>query len=223
MLKRHPDNTNLTVITNGHYQGLSVYSKPLSCEYLDMIMHKMQLALDDHPRTFMVRFDLHLPSLVNIPDSPIVHDSNVITKFFKSLKAKIDHDRDVKRREGKRVHPCNMRYVWIKECANAAKDHYHVAIFLNNDAYNYLGNFNWGGNNLSSKIIEAWASALCLDAYSARGLVHFPQDKPVYYINKNTLDYPLTFNAAFYRLSYFAKLETKHYGDRSRSFGCSRL
>jgi hypothetical protein len=222
MAKRHPSNTNLTVITNGQYQGLAVYFKPLSVQYLDAVYQTMHAAICEHPRTFMVRLDLHLPQL-NFDDSPTVYGSTVITKFFKSIIAKIQHDRLIKGREGKRVHPCNMRYVWARERSDADTDHYHVAIFLNNDAYSHLGNFNRTGQNLSTKIVEAWTSALGIDDYSARNLVHFPEDKPVYYINKNALDYQWTFNAAFYRLSYFAKLETKHYGDRSRSFGCSRL
>ena len=222
MQTRHISNTNLSVINNGQYQGLNVYPKPLSAEYLSVILQTLQTAQNDHSRTFMVRFDFHLPQL-NFHDSPTVYDSTVISKFFKSLNAKIQHDRLIKQREGKRVHRCTLRHIWARERADADTDHYHVAILLNNDAYNHLGDFNHSGQNLSTKIVEAWASALGLDAYSARGLVHFPRDKPVYYINKNALDYPLIFNAAFYRLSYFAKFETKHYGDRTRSFGYSRI
>jgi hypothetical protein len=215
-------NTNLTVISNGQYQGLKVNSRPLSCAYLDIILKTMQAAIIDHPRTFMVRFDLHLRQL-NFRDSPVVYDSTVITKFVKSLTAKIQHDRFIKGRNGKRVHPCTMRYVWAKERADAYTDHYHVVIFLNNDAYSHLGDFNRFGQNLSTKIVEAWASALGLDDFSTRHLVHFPDDTPVYYINCNAEKYPQTFGKAFYRLSYFAKLETKHYGDRKRSFGYSLI
>ncbi|MCP3128812.1 inovirus Gp2 family protein [Shewanella sp. KJ2020] len=222
MHSRHTSNTNLTVINNGQYQGLNVYPKLLSAEYLSAILQTLQAALTEHPRTFMVRFDLHLPQL-NFRDSPVVYDSTVITKFFKSLNAKIKHDRLSKGREGKRVHPSTQRIIWAKERACADTDHYHIAIFLNNDAYNYLGNYNRSGQNLSTKIVEAWASALGLDDFSTRHLVHFPEDTPVYYIKRNANNYPQTFASTFFRLSYFAKLETKHYGDRTRSFGCSRI
>jgi hypothetical protein len=222
MQRRHSSNTNLTVIGDGHYQGLPVYPKPLSAQYLDGILRTMQSALNEHPRTLVVRFDLHLPQL-NFTDSPTLYDSTVISKFFKSLDAKIQNDRSIKRREGKRVHPCSMRDVWARERADAGADHYHVTIFLNNDAYNLLGDYNRSGCNLSTKIVEAWASALGVDEYAARNLVHFPADKPVYYINRNSTDYPQVFAEVFYRMSYLAKLETKHYGDRSRSFGCSRI
>ena len=222
MSKRHPLNTNLTVISNGQYKGFKVYPRPLSAEYLDAILQTLQAAMNEHPRTFMVRFDLHLPQL-NFRDSPTVYDSTVISKFFKSLDAKIQHDRLIKGREGKRVHPSTQRIIWAKERACADTDHYHIAIFLNNDAYNHLGNYNRSGQNLSTKIVEAWASALGLDDYSTRHLVHFPEDTPVYYLNRNAPNYPQTFAGAFFRLSYLAKLETKHYGDRTRSFGCSRI
>ena len=221
MQTRHISNTNLTVINNGQYQGLNVYPKPLSAEYLSLILQTLQTALNDHSRTFMVRFDLHLPQL-NFHDSPTVYDSTVISKFFKSLNAKIQHDRSIKQREGKRVHRCSLRYIWVMERANADTEHYHIAIFLNNDAYNHLGYYNGFGQNLSSKIVEAWASALGIDDYSVPHLVHFPQDTPIYKLNCNALNYPETFASAFFRLSYFAKLETKHYGDRRRSFSCSR-
>ena len=222
MYSRHTSNTNLTVISNGQYQGLNVNPRPLSAEYLSATLQTLQAALSEHPRTFMVRFDLHLPQL-NFRDSPVVYDSTVISKFFKSLNAKTQHDRLIKGREGKRVHPCTLRYIWARERADADTDHYHVAIFLNNDAYSHLGNFNRSGQNLSTKIVEAWASALGLDDFSTRHLVHFPEDTPVYYINRNANNYPQTFASAFFRLSYFAKLETKHYGHRTRSFGCSRV
>ncbi|WP_434939696.1 inovirus Gp2 family protein [Shewanella sp. HL-SH8] len=221
MSTRHTANTNLNVIDNGLLHGLSVYPKPLCVEYLEAILNTFQAALNEHPRTFMVRFDLHLPRVMSIPDSPLQFESNVISKFFKSLDAKIDNDREFKRREGKRVHPCQLRYVWARERKDAELDHYHVVIFLNNDAYSHLGNFNTFGPNISSKIVESWASALYLDDYSTGRLVHFPENKPVYYLNKNGSNYQQVFNEALYRLSYFAKLDTKHYGDRSRSFGCS--
>ncbi|MCG9698026.1 inovirus Gp2 family protein [Shewanella sp. Isolate11] len=221
MSKRHSSNTNLTVISDGQYQGLTVYAKPLSAQYLDASLRTIHAALNEHPRTLMVRFDLHLPQL-NFDDSPMWYDSGVIGKFFKSLNVKIQNDRDIKAREGKRVHPCSMRYVWARERADAATDHYHVAIFLNNDAYNHLGHYNYDGRNLSTKIVEAWASALGLDDFECRHLVHFPESKPMHYINKNALDYPQIFAQAFYRLSYLAKLATKHYGDRARSFSRSQ-
>lgn len=221
MSKRHKANTNLTVINSGQYQGLSVYPKPLSCEYLEAILRTLDAALGEHPRTFMVRFDLHLPQL-NFMDSPTFYDSSVISKFFRSLDAKIAHDRERKRRDGKRVHPCTLRYIWAKERAEADTDHYHVAIFLNNDAYSHLGAFSQSGRNLSTKIIEGWASALDLDEHNCNGLVHFPSDKPVYYLNCNDADFSQEYESALYRLSYLAKLETKHFGDRTRSFGCSQ-
>ncbi|QYJ77933.1 inovirus Gp2 family protein [Shewanella acanthi] len=221
MRNRYSANTNLTVINNGLYRGYAVYPRPLSAEYLEAIYRTMNAALDEHPRTLLIRFDLHLPQL-NFPDSPTVYDSTVITKFNKSLNAKILHDRHIKGRDGKRVHPCSVSNTWAKERADADTDHYHVAILLNADAYNHLGNYRHNGQNLSTKIVEAWASALGIDAHGVEHLVHFPEDTPLYYLNQNAPDFEETFAKAFFRLSYLAKLDTKHYGDRTRSFGCSQ-
>lgn len=217
----HSTNKNLSIVYNGQYQNLSVYHKPLIEQYLSAIHRTFHAALHNHPRTFVVRFDLHLP-LLNFDDSPNLYSSTVISKFFKSLTAKIKHDRRTKEKEGKRVHSCTLRYVWAKERAQACTDHYHVAIFLNNDAYSHLGNYNNLGRNLSTKIIEAWASALGIDEFVAKSLVHFPQEAPIYYINRNKAESLETYKNAFYRLSYLAKLETKHFGDKTRAFGYSQ-
>ena len=223
MKKRHTSNTNLTVVNNGLYQGQRVFHRELSCQYLDATQRVIQNALNEYPRTLMVRFDLHLPRWMNLSDSPMAYDTNVITKFFKSLNAKIANDKAYKQREGKREYTCTLRYVWARERATADMDHYHVAIFLNKDVYYHLGNFNVPGRNISTKIVEAWTSALRLEEHAARRLVYFPKDTPVYCINRNAPDYPQIQGDAFYRLSYLAKLETKHYGDRTRSFGYSRV
>lgn len=234
MYIRHPFNTNFSEVHNGEFRDLVVDHRPLSRRYLNSIYLTMKSALYEYPRTFMVRFDLRLPQQ-NFPDSPAIYNTSVISKFFKSLDAKIQHDRKKKKRKVERVHPCRVRYVWAKERAEADTDHYHVAIFLNNDAYSHLGKFNQRGENLRTKIAEAWASALGIDDEPSRGLVHFPRDTPVYYLNRNTDVYfnrmfdgndddrPRIFAKAFKRLSYLAKLETKHFGDRTRSFGCSQF
>lgn len=222
METRYTTNTNLTINNSGLFEDLQTNPRALSNEYLSLILKTMRRALNHQPRTFLVRCDLHLRQL-NYPDSPIVYDSMVITKFFKSLNAKIQHDLNTKALKSKRVHPCTMRYVWARERAEADTDHYHVAIFLNNDTYNYLGNYMRQGQNLATKIVEAWASALGIDDYDVQNLVHFPVNTPVYYVNSNAKNYESSFAKAFFRLSYFAKLETKHYGDRRRSFGCSKV
>ncbi len=82
MQTRYPANPNLVVINNGQYQGRDVNSRPLSKQYLDAILRTMHAALDEHPRTLVVRCDLHLP-LINFDDSPGFYDSTVISKFFK--------------------------------------------------------------------------------------------------------------------------------------------
>ena len=178
-------------------------------------------ALAEHPRTFIFRFDLHLPNTSSCPDNPVCNDAKVISRFIDSFKSKVQWDLKDKCRRNVRVHPCTVRYIWIKERHIADKDHYPLAILLNKDTYSYLGNYNLPGDNLVNKVIESWASALSLDAMTVRSLVSFPNE-PMYHLNKNKGQLDNVYNAAFYRLSYFAKSATKNYGDGSKNFGCSR-
>lgn len=223
MNTRHATNKNLTLLNESHFNGCSVYaSGQLIQDYLWRIDEVINKALNEHPRTLVIRFDLHLPAIPNCIDYPIEYGSNVITRFIESFKAQIKADILKKMREGKRVHPCSVRYVWVKERNNAAQAHYHVALMLNNDTYNRLGNYQRPGNNNVTRIINAWASALRIESHVAQSLVHFPQSTPVYYLDRNAQTFPQDYQAVFNRLSYFAKSETKHFGDHSNSFGCSR-
>lgn len=116
----------------------------------------------------------------------------------------------------------------------SAAPHYHVFIFLNRDAYFTLGSYKAAGQpvwddvppeparaNMAERINNAWASALWLPPYMARGLVHFPANA-CHSLDANTPDAAKRFRDAFNRASYFAKAETKHYGDGSNKFGRSR-
>jgi hypothetical protein len=231
MRLRHPDNHNLIYHSGSTWNGLPVLDKhvPLIHSYLSSIHEVMQRAVQEHPRTFGVRFDLHFPSGWN------ALDGDAISRFIDSLKAQIAADLHRRRQERKdgRVHPCRLRYVWVKEQDASAAPHYHVFIFLNRDAYFSLGNFQvqqtvWedmppaqGKANMAERIQKGWASALGLPLLMARGLVHFPV-KCCYSIDANSPDFEEMFKDAFRRASYFAKAHSKCYGDGSNKFGCSR-
>lgn len=231
MRLRHPDNHNLPYHSDSTWNGLPVLDKyvPLIRPYLSSIHEVMQRAVQEHPRTFGVRFDLHFPVGWN------ALDGDTISRFIDSLKAQIAADLYRRRQERKdgRVHPCRLRYVWVKEQDASAAPHYHVFIFLNRDAYFSLGNFQvqqtvWedmppapGKANMAERIHKAWASALGLQSLMVRGLVHFPL-KCCYTIDANSLNFEEQFHEAFQRASYFAKARTKRYGDGSNKFGCSR-
>lgn len=71
-------------------------------------------------------------------------------------------------------------------------------------------------------LVSAWASALNLAEYETSKLVYLP-DNAVYWLNSNSEEFDQQFKKLFYRVSYFAKLDNKNYGDGSHAFGCSRM
>lgn len=60
---RHPFNPNLTLHYGNTWRGLPVVGKysPFINEYLESILDTMNLAVNDYPRLFPLRFDLHFP------------------------------------------------------------------------------------------------------------------------------------------------------------------
>lgn len=189
---------------------------PLNPYYLERIYTTINRALVDHPRTLAIRFDLRLP------DGYGDAGSDLMTKFLESLKAQIKADLYRRSMQGKRVHECNVRYVWVRERYNSDSPHFHVVILLNHDTYHALGAYSDDqGRNMASRIKRAWASALRRLPEHMLGLVHFPNN-PLYSLNANSYDFERTKADLFRRLSYFAKLKTKEYGTGSRSFGCSQ-
>ena len=223
MLQNHTENKNLSILAGNDYMGMPVYqSEPLAESYLNAINNTITRALNEHPRTLAVRFDLHLPKIVNDPDYPQDLHNTLITRFIESFKAKHKAAEVRKAREGKRVYKSNVRFIWARERNDADQDHWHVMLFLNNDAFNSLGSYQQFGDNNLTRIIEAWGSVTGLDSFSARNLVHIPQN-PLYFLKANSPNFLSVVDDVFFRASYFAKLTTKHYGNGSgNAFGSSR-
>ena len=215
---RHPQNHNLTLHYDNAYQGLPVmYEKgPFIREHLQRLHETMQRALDQHPRTFAFRVELKFPSSGMLPSYAFTNE--VISRFFESFKAKIEHSRSMARRRNRYAHDCKVRYVWVREIGDSERPHYHLVILLNKDAYSVLGHFASERNNMFNRLEEAWASALRLPRDAVVGLVHIPEN-PVYYITRDDERSQAEF---FHRASYLCKAATKEYGDRQHSFGASR-
>lgn len=198
------------------FNGWSIIDKyACNANYLNAIQHVFMQAMNNHPRTLMVRFDLHIPQGHSF-------DGRMISRFFDSLKARIRAREDKNQRRGVRVHKTKISYVWCREINKSERPHYHVGLFLNADAFNGLGDYREHRDNLAGMIYSAWQSAtgyFC-DIISS---VHFPKDTPCYLLNVRDEYYTANLNMAFQRLSYLAKEETKQYGDRSNNFGTSRV
>jgi hypothetical protein len=216
---RHPQNTNLNLYFEDSYQGFPVQTMhgPLIVEYLDLLYLTVQRAVNEHPRVFAFRVDLRLPQ--NMDSDPYLGSNRMIERFIESFKAKIRHNRTQAKHKYGRAHDTAVRYVWAREVGRCGRPHFHLVIFLNNDAFGSLGVFEPGRENMFNRLQQAWASALGLSVDSVTGLVEIPSN-PCYYLRRDDLK-----GAAelFYRASYLCKADTKSYGNGCHGFGCSRL
>lgn len=184
--------------------------------YVKRIEETISKALECHLRTFALRVDLRLP------DELASIDPAVISRFTASMRAKIKSDLKRKKREGKRVHPCTLRFLWVREFnQDEDKKHYHVVLLLNKDTYTFMGDYNQVSDSLASMISHAWTSALHVDYPKYKNLTHFPKN-PWYRLNRKKDDFKETYDKFIYRVEYLAKLRSKHHEDGERSFGCSQ-
>lgn len=241
--KRAKNNTNLTLNQCSDFNGYPVITHrgPLVVEYLQQIDKTILNALTEHPRTLAVRVDLHFPldkayqemlshptpysdlSALDMPyQEPAYMGTDVISRFFASHKAQIEHDLENKKKAGKRGLSCTVRYVWAKERKFVSNNpHYHLLILFNRDTYNCLGNYHSEDINMAKRIVKAWASATGLPIEEVYPLVHFPE-RSIYHINSKLDNFQKNLRDLFYRASYLAKIDTKEYLNGTRHFGSSR-
>lgn len=234
MRKPHPNNPNLTLFQGESWSNLPLLIGvgPYIEEYLYRIRDTMDKAIKEYMRLAIFRFDIHLPKNISHDDSKL------ITRFFESLNAQLDAEAAKKKRAGVRVYETRLRYIWVKERDTATQCHYHVALLLNRDAYFTLGQMKCiivrnddndilqhevgGKKNMFDRLRKGLASALGCGLEAVSGLIHIPGN-PVYRINRNADNFKNQAKLVFQRLSYLAKAQTKHYGDGSHWFGCSRM
>lgn len=183
--------------------------------YIQKINHTIRKSLLTCNRITAIRVDLRFPS----EDIFYFSDSRVITRFFESLKAKIDADLKRKNKAWKRNHSCPLFYVWVREFGEINnKKHYHVILLLNKDVYWGLGDFIKTEGTLYALIQQAWCSAI---GVNERYLVHIP-DNAVTWLDNNNANNESSIFELNQRCRYLAKEHTKYYDDGERSFGCSR-
>lgn len=218
--KRVPDNTNLKLYYEPVYRGVpvKVHNGPLIKEYLDKLYQTVVMSLRDHPRTFAFRVDLRIPYWMDAGYFP-----ELIERFQQSLRSKVYYDRLQARNRSKSgyAHQSRVRFVWAREIGQEGKPHFHVLILVNRDAYFRIGRLDSQEKNLSSLVEQAWASALGVPLDAVSGLVHFPPESEAYHLMSLDPD-DSDFRRLMFWESYLCKYQTKHYGDRRRSFGYSR-
>lgn len=213
------NNRNLTVLNAKEFSGLPIlqFKNGVYGEYLHNNFNVIYHALNRYAKVFAVRVDLRFPDYFD------TDNNRYVTRFIESLKAKItaDYIAKCKNTEGF-VHQSEVLYIWVQETGELNRPHYHLCLFFNGNAYRSLGVFELGRPNLYNRIVKAWASALALDVVAAQGLVHFPK-APCYLLERGRIHQTNTLRELFLRLSYFAKVDSKTYGDGRRHYGCSRL
>lgn len=218
---RHPDNNNLSLHYGPTFDGWPIQEGkgPFIREYLSDLKHTIELAMAEYPRVLAVRVDLRLPQGIELPE--YAYTNQVISRFFESFTRKIQYHQERVRERGY-ARGCKVRYVWSREIGQGGRQHYHLLILLNRDAYYTIGRLGSERVNMISRIEESWASALGLPAEQVRGLVHIPKDAEYRVDSKVRRGEADELPALFYRASYLCKVATKSYGDRQRGFGTSR-
>ena len=184
----------------------------------------INFATKAHARTSVFTFVLRLPEYRDNGDSIACTPdlkAGLMERFTDALRARIAAHQKRRKREGLQVSPADLRHVWVREVGSSGKSHYHMAIFVNKDTFNGLGNYSKEGHNLGSYICEAWLSAL--------GLLEFAEYRTLVSLN-NTPHYLERLRVDRFgqqllklrsHLSYFAKEHTKSYNKEERSFGGS--
>lgn len=198
----------------------------LNKNYIKRIQDTINKALNEYPRTMILRVDLRLP------DEELDRyntDSTLITRFIVSLKAQVEADLLKKRNTGKRVHPCHVRYIWVREFNEYGKKHYHLALFFNREAYAFPGSYKSAKeeyiHNLALMIMEAWIRTLGLNVgvnhQRYYKLVEFPRNCYCY-LSKNNDHFNNQLSVVNDRVHYLAKEYSKDNSDGQRNFGCSQ-
>jgi hypothetical protein len=216
-MARHPDNTNLTLIDQDTFCNLPIQQDkgPFAQEYLERLLRTMNAAIAAYPRVFAFRADIRFPAWFAAVDD--LCGNAIMTKFIKSFKSKIKHNRHVARRMNPYAHDSYVRCIWAREQAQSDRPHYHVVFLLNQDAFCSLGYYELGRDNIFNRLCEAWASALGLPVEAVKGLVEIPSNS-CYNLHRED---PKSHADFFYRASYLCKVATKVYGDGTHGFGAS--
>ncbi len=219
---RHPDNNNLSLHYGDTFEGLplQIDKGPYIREYLSALKQTIELAMAEYPRMLAFRVDLRLPRGIELQD--YANTNQVISRFFESFTKKIRyHQGKVRQRDGY-ARGCKVRYVWSREVGQEGKQHYHVLILLNGNAYYTVGRLRSERVSMISRIEDSWAGALGLSVDQVRGLVHIPENAEYRidrYVRRDDVD---ELPALFHRASYLCKVATKSFGDRQHGFGISR-
>lgn len=205
----------------------------INVDYFKESIDVIEAAQLINSRLTAIRVDLRYPASLLGDDMPcitVIDREDKITRFFKSLRAKLSVLSLKKHKAGLRYYPDNLHYVWAREQCGSEYPHYHILLLLNKDAFYHTGDYK-SPDSLAGLIIQAWASAWGLHAripgyhddlaLFARA-VHFPMNG-VYHLNVNSpaTQYENDWLKLVRRVGYLAKTRDKDIQSGWRSFGSS--
>jgi hypothetical protein len=211
-------NKNLHVSHDKFYQGFKMYTRkgPWIKEWVDAILNTLYRSLQQYPRVTIIRVECRFADYMPYFDEG--YTSWAFQRFIESFKAKVQHNRAMALKHNGRVSNTVVRYTACIEYEEDGKPHFHVAFFLNGEAYRYEGWSESEENNISKMISSAWCSALGVSLKEGKGLAFFPHNC-IYRVTRSRDSYA----DAVYRLSYMCKIRTKRFGTRLHPFFHSRI
>lgn len=137
---RHPYNPNLTLIYGSEWQGMSLLwrQEPFIEQYLQINHFVIRHAFREGRSCLVVILILRFPYAYPCPEH------GVMTAFFRSLKEQIRADINARNGKSGRQICCDLDYIWTREQSSNSNDHshYHVALFIDLEAYYRIGSLN---------------------------------------------------------------------------------
>ncbi|MDM2838728.1 inovirus Gp2 family protein [Citrobacter sp. Cpo086] len=197
---------------------------PLNPDYMKRISEIINNATKVHARTCVFTFVLRLPEYRDNDDSIACTPdlkAGLMERFTDALRARIAAHQQRRKRKGLQVCPTNLRNLWVREVGKSGKSHYHMAIFVNKDTFNGLGNYSKEVHNLGSYICDAWLSALDLLEFPEYRTLVSLTNAPHYLESLRVDRFGQQILKLRSHLEYFAKERTKAYRKEERSFGGS--
>jgi hypothetical protein len=210
-MKRLKLNKNLSLVYGDQYDGLPIYNSPegLVREYLDRTIGVLGNALIDYANVYAFRVDVNFPKAWLVSEDQA---SMYISSFIRNFRYQIrTHNELIK-------YPTVLRYIATREYTQEGRIHYHFMFFVNKNAYHTFGRYDLNHDNLYTRLVKSYASALKIEPCEAVGLVHIPMGAGAHVKRKDAG----SIGSVVYRASYLCKAYSKQYGNRKHSFLSSR-
>ncbi len=206
---------------------------PIINTYYYTLVDIITLSLQCFHRVTATRIDLRYPQSLTADDMPCIDISirdDAMTRFCKSLQAKLNSLVNRKRKKGDRVRDHTFHYLWVRERHQSNYPHYHVVLLFCKDTFYTTGRYD-DPESLAGLITAAWASACGVYINHKTdpalfslftGSVYFAK-QGTYHLDinadSNTLHASIT--ELLLRAGYLAKQAHKPAHDAKRNMGCS--